>query len=276
MDDVLIDISLLSQIRAIKENLYQYFYTFKNVEAAEFLASGDYIRWKTKVPYPWFNGVLSRAQPREDANQLIDETQEYFNDMANSGYTWWLAPDLEPEDWGLHLLQHGFRYTAETPGMAVELDHLQVPTKNPLGLEIIPVEDLQTLQTWVNVFIRGYGLPEEWSFDLFELMNGLGLANPFQNYLGFLDGQAIATSQIFYSAGVAGIYNVATLPKARGKGIGAAMTRAPLIQAREQGFKLGVLQSSEMGYPIYQNLGFVQLCTMDHFYWKRSHNNNNH
>lgn len=276
MDDVLIDISLLSQIRAIKENLYQYFYTFKNVEAAEFLASGDNIRWKTKVPYPWFNGVLSRSHPREDAKQLIEETQEYFNDMANSGYTWWLAPDLEPEDWGLHLLQHGFRYTAETPGMAVELDHLQVPTKNPLGLEIIPVEDLQTLQTWVNVFIRGYGLPEEWYFDLFELMNGLGLAYPFQNYLGFLDGQAIATSHIFYSAGVAGIYNVATLPEARGKGIGAAMTRAPLIQAREQGFKLGVLQSSEMGYPIYQNLGFVQLCTMDHFYWKRSNNNNNH
>jgi len=39
-----------------------------------------------------------------------------------------------------------------------------------------------------------------------------------------------------------------------------------LIEARALGYRVGVLQSSEMGYPIYQRLGFQKMCDMDHFY----------
>jgi hypothetical protein len=44
------------------------------------------------------------------------------------------------------------------------------------------------------------------------------------------------------------------------RGIGALMTVRPLEMARARGYHLGVLQSSQMGYPLYRRLGFEDYC----------------
>ena len=93
----------------------------------------------------------------------------------------------------------------------------------------------------------------------------LGLDLPVRNYLGYLNGKPVSTCTIFYG-GAAGIYCVSTLPEARGKGIGGAITLKPLQEAREMGYRVGVLQSSEMGFNVYKKLGFRHLCQIENFY----------
>jgi ribosomal protein S18 acetylase RimI-like enzyme len=61
---------------------------------------------------------------------------------------------------------------------------------------------------------------------------------------------------LFNGAGVASVYAVATLPAARGQGIGGAITLMPLLEAREMGYRYGVLFSSEMGVSVYERIGF--------------------
>ena len=71
-----------------------------------------------------------------------------------------------------------------------------------------------------------------------------------------IDGVAVAAAALFVGAGVAGIYNVCTVPEARGRGIAGAVTAAALDEGAARGCRLAVLGSSEMGYPVYRRLGF--------------------
>ena len=77
-------------------------------------------------------------------------------------------------------------------------------------------------------------------------------------YLGNIDGTPVATSELFLGGGVAGIHGVTTVPEFRGRGIGTAMTPSPLIDARNQGYDIGVLFSSEMAVGIYRGSGFQE------------------
>jgi predicted acetyltransferase len=55
---------------------------------------------------------------------------------------------------------------------------------------------------------------------------------------------------------VAGIYNVATPAAFRNRGLGEATTRAAVAEGQRRGCVMSTLQASEMGYPIYERMGF--------------------
>jgi GNAT superfamily N-acetyltransferase len=177
-----------------------------------------------------------------------------------------LHPAVPFAPWAEVLSRHGFHADHDTPGMALDLELLPSDRPTPPTLCIVPVDNLDQLKVWTEVFIAGYELPQAWAASFYDLMAGLGLDWPTRNYLGYLDGEAVVTSTRFLGAGVAGIYDVATVPRARGCGLGAALTWTPLIEARTLGYRVGVLQSSGMGYSVYQRLGFQKVCDMDHFY----------
>ena len=50
---------------------------------------------------------------------------------------------------------------------------------------------------------------------------------------------------------------MATLPEERKKGLAAHATAEPLRIARELGYRVGVLQASAEGQPVYHRLGFA-------------------
>jgi ribosomal protein S18 acetylase RimI-like enzyme len=150
--------------------------------------------------------------------------------------------------------------------MAADLETLNEPTQTVDGLEVWVVTDEEMLRTWAHAFTLGYGLPPDWESSVYDLQKILGFGFPVRNYLGYLHGKPVATSSVFFGGGVAGIYSVSTVPGARRKGIGAALTLRPLHNAREMGYRIGVLQSSDMGFNIYQRLGFKHLCQIENFY----------
>jgi GNAT superfamily N-acetyltransferase len=267
MPTILSDLSTASLAIAAQANLHAFFGYLGRAPGVELVDRPESLRWYTGLGHPWYNGLLSRTAPGTEAGQEITAAQAYFQARGVPAFTWWLAPDVPREPWMALLRGHGFGYEAKTPGMAIQLRTLPVESRAPAGLEIVPVEDLEQLRIWNRTFVTGYPVPAEAEEALFQLLAGLGLAWPIRHYLGYLNGRPASTSSVFLGAGVAGVQFVATLPEARGQGLGAAMTLAPLRAARDLGYQAGILQSSEVGYKVYLRLGFVKVCEVDNFYW---------
>lgn len=132
-----------------------------------------------------------------------------------------------------------------------------IPDEGPSvdGLEVTSV-DASTLEAYGDVLSAGFGMPR-------ELVSGLMGAEllvetpGFTGILGVLDGEPVAASGVFVTDATAGIYNVATVASARGRGIGAAVTWAAALAGRDAGATRSILQASEMGEPVYARMGYA-------------------
>jgi GNAT superfamily N-acetyltransferase len=147
--------------------------------------------------------------------------------------------------------------------MALDLNRL---TDRPDGLTGFSIQKVanQEMQTlWAHVAGAGTGFPEAATQALERLE--ATLSDPQyraqHRYVGYLEGTPVATSALVLDSGVAGIYAVATLPEAGRQGIGRMMTLFPLLEARQLGYRVGVLQASSMGYPVYAKMGFKDVCS---------------
>jgi GNAT superfamily N-acetyltransferase len=78
-------------------------------------------------------------------------------------------------------------------------------------------------------------------------------------YVAHHDGAAAACAVTYDRDGDCGVYMVATLPEARGRGLaGGLMTRA-LADAAERGCATSTLQATAAGAPLYARLGYRDL-----------------
>ncbi len=78
-------------------------------------------------------------------------------------------------------------------------------------------------------------------------------------YVAYKQGEPVGSAALCEAAGLAGIYNVASHPRHRRAGIGTALMRRVLEEARERGIGTCVLQSSAAGEPLYARLRFERL-----------------
>jgi ribosomal protein S18 acetylase RimI-like enzyme len=75
-------------------------------------------------------------------------------------------------------------------------------------------------------------------------------------FVGRLGGRPVGYSLAIRSERTSGVYNVGTLPEARRRGVGTALTWAAVDHGRRAGYDCAVLQSSEMAVAMYEAMGF--------------------
>jgi GNAT superfamily N-acetyltransferase len=150
--------------------------------------------------------------------------------------------------------------TGQARSAQIPLDAALSALGAPEGVAIEGVHDRASLAQWARTFCAGMEVPAAVATVLEPAIarDALGEAAAIRYYLARLDGEPVATAMLVLAAGVAGIYAVATIETARRRGIGAAVTLAPLLDARDRGYVAGVLQSSEMGYGVYARMGFTE------------------
>jgi ribosomal protein S18 acetylase RimI-like enzyme len=270
MEKILSDLSESSLVNAIETNLFAHFHLFKGWSQAEIHDTSELMWTITEIPFPLFNSVLRARLSPETTDDAINAAIARCQSQ-NVPMLWWTGPSTQPSDLGSRLSARGFK-AAELPGMATDLNSLPDKVELPENLVIRQVRSAEALETWCRILCTAFEMPGFVADALFDFFRSLGFDLQFlyRNYLGYLKDEVVATSSLFLGAGVAGIYNVATLKEARRKGIGAAMTAFPLVEARSLGYRVGTLQSSEIGFSVYRNLGFQEYCKIFQYIWPGS------
>jgi GNAT superfamily N-acetyltransferase len=272
MEKILADLSVQGRVKkAIKTNWENYHYCLGQSPSVE-LSIGRYLTWfVTNVPDHFMNLVVCTQLPSEGADELIGNALAYFRSLHIKKVSWLAEEGVPADEIKKHLLAHGLT-SNDSFGANMAVDLRSVPEDLPIrpGLEIVRVEDKGTLQEWIHIASIGFGVAEEFEQVWYDFFVEAVFEQPFWTYLAFLNGQPVGTSQLFLSAGVAGIYNVTCVPEARGQGIGAAITQAPLLDAKAIGYRVGILQASKLGYPVYRRLGFQDFGKMSVYLWENN------
>jgi GNAT superfamily N-acetyltransferase len=269
MQTILSDFSVPVLVGAIKANWADYYISLGRSPEAE-LFFGTYLTWfLSGVPDPFLNVVLRTQLPQDGAGEIIDETLAHFRSRDVKRLSWWAETNTPGMDLDRLLSTRGLTFKEGGTGMAADLKALHEDLSTPAGLTIKLVEDKAALKQWIHVASIGFGIPENGEMRFLGLFANLGYERPVRSYLAIWNGQPIGTSQLFLSAGVAGIYNVTCLPQARHQGIGTALTLTALLEARRLGYRISILQASHLGYTVYLRLGFQDYGKLNIYQWER-------
>lgn len=253
----------------IEKNLQECLASFGKLPGAVATVTSDIVSIRCPIPLSFTNGV---ALARFSKSNLADCVANLVFPYQELGlpFRWWVTPSSSPAPLGDALIKYGMTKRFAIPGMGVQISESKNDVACPSGFSIERVRNVEELEVWSETFTIGFENEPETAAYWTTVFSSFGFSDdsPWRFYTGFLNGKPVATSSMFIGSAAVGIYHVVTFPEARGLGIGSLMTLEPLREGRELGFEHGVLQSSDMGLPIYLRLGFKEYFLADFYVWQ--------
>ncbi|HUI78624.1 MAG TPA: GNAT family N-acetyltransferase [Bryobacteraceae bacterium] len=209
------------------------------------------------VTFQMFNAAFlsGHVQSESDLAQRILLAALHFEQRAEE-WAYWVC-----EDWmdsrtrkrSRKLFdQHGLRHSVDLPGMIA--GRLRPPVRPLPRLEIRRVADARTREAFCAIGSACFNVPLSWFREVFEQES---VWSRFRGYVGYHDEEPVSTVAVVVNSGVAGVYNVATLPGSQRRGYGEAVMRYALEEAhRQSGVETTILQSTPAGYHLYERMGY--------------------
>jgi ribosomal protein S18 acetylase RimI-like enzyme len=205
--------------------------------------------------HPVISNAAFRRDDDVDAGDFITRAREFFA-ARDRGFSIWVRAGQAADD--------DLAATAEAAGFQAVYEMPEMLLGNELATEPLPAEaELRRLSAeneapgfW-EVAKEAYasnGFPPE-VFAGYTDHSGL-LAENVVAFIAYLDGEPASIAMTIVSHGVAGIYWVGSLERARGLGLGRAVTVAATNAGLARGAEIASLQASPMGKPIYTKLGY--------------------
>jgi predicted GNAT family acetyltransferase len=246
MEQPIVTFSSETAIPAIENNIHDLF-KFVGQKVPSSLAIEEDISWIMSKPF-WPNFLFEPNFKEGTISQRLENIVGMIK-AYRIPPTLFFGPMAKPYNLIDFLERYEFECFLNQPGMAADLSKINDSFSKPPDLYISVAESKTLITDWINLN------PNMFDIELFEK---LVIDPKFRLYIGILNGRVVARSILFLSAGVAGIYHIFVPPEFRGQGIGTAITLAQLIDARKQGYRVGILTASQMGEPIYKKIGFKE------------------
>jgi ribosomal protein S18 acetylase RimI-like enzyme len=209
------------------------------------------------LPCDTFNMVCRARLEAGLADARVREVVAHFA-RSKRPFAWWHSPWDQPADLGRRLEDAGLVLDETDLAMAADLVRLRVETALPAGLRIGRARTPAALQHFAAVVAANWSPPDSWVLRFYELAAPVVLTeeSPLWYFVGYLEGVPVASAEVVFGGGVAGLYSVCTLEAYRRRGFGTALTAHALLAARAAGCSHAILQASTEGAGIYARAGF--------------------
>jgi GNAT superfamily N-acetyltransferase len=200
------------------------------------------------VPKARMNGLLLPPHPVDPGR--LRELAEPF-----TGGPWSMsAVDHEAAGVGALAAELGL-VRVVLPSLTLPLRVLTAQPPRSASEEVLAVGSDAERLLWATTCDVAFGSPAGLSARL--LTPELAAAPEVRAHLAVLDGRPVATAlSVLDEQGWLGLFTVATVPEARGRGVGARLVRAVLEDGARRGARTAHLQSSDMARSLYERIGF--------------------
>ncbi|HEV3413301.1 MAG TPA: GNAT family N-acetyltransferase [Puia sp.] len=185
----------------------------------------------------------------ENAGRELDALVTFYLRYPPGSAGCWSLDPPQPVHLGVSLLARGFQPGWRPHWMALDLGQVQTNFPIPKGLTIVRDNE--------SSLIAVRNLP--YAQVVVPRASDAAFPGQWVRMVASIRGKVVGQSVVFLTAGewgVAGIYHVGVVPRARGKGIGKAVTLAVCRYAKEMGYRYAVLNSTDIGRHTYRQLGF--------------------
>lgn len=267
MNTILRDLSPQAVILAHNESLTAFWsQLFGCFPQAAFYNDMGTLWFETGIRHDIFNRGLQTYVQLTSSRGEVERATNHFR-QHHLPFLWHLGEATDSISGRPFLERHGLTHYETEPVMAIDLLKFKEDMPAVPQLSIRSVTTTEALQQWIHVWELGN---TEEVMDLwFTCYSHLYYRRegPLHLYIGILDGEAVATAEVFFGGGVAYIGAINTLARYRGRGIGTSMTSNVLQSAQKQGYHIGVLTASPMGETIYRRLGFQEYGTFSTYLW---------
>jgi ribosomal protein S18 acetylase RimI-like enzyme len=229
----------------------------------------DVLLYVTGLPASFANGAKGPRLDETSADAIIERSRQLLTKAAVPG-SWSVGPLATPADLGERLERAGFPREFDLHMMAADIGDIDLDVEPPPDLRIRRVDGEEAHRESLHVMERGFEMSPEHTRTIDATVRAVGFDPdaPWVRFVGTADGRPMASSGLMLFGGVAGIYNVATLPEARRRGFGDAMTRAAIRYGRDRRYRVAILGASEMGRGIYERMGFQEVCEVRQYVYE--------
>jgi GNAT superfamily N-acetyltransferase len=251
-----------SRIAPVEDNLVAFFDAAFDHPMFEPAGFPDVRAVHCSVPHPLFNSVCGATFPDDEVEErALAVTAAYVE--RGLPFLWWATPSGHADSLRPVLTDAGL-VVEDVPGMWRSCEAALDPRTHEL-LSVDVAESPAELRASIEVMTEGFGMPGDLVDPLLAVVEAM--AGSYVQVTAHLEGRPVGSGTVFLHGTTGGLYNIATVPDARGQGVGRAVTATLANIARDRGCSETVLHASEAGRPLYDRLGYDAVCVVPQFVW---------
>lgn len=219
--------------------------------------------YSTGIDFPTCNGVIEKSSGKLKL-QDVKEAVSFFT-SKKLPFVWWTEDKL--------LETEGFQFGGLMKGLTLDTAKSK-SAPPPSGVTVKVVHSEEELNDFCRILSSCFGFIPEVEKQYVKFCK-TAMDNKDQiHFMAYMNGIPVATTTLSTQPNSAGIWNSATLPEYRKKGIGTYICSVASKHAQELKYPkvISILMPKGLAWSVFDALGYKEVSTLPFYMYGTSHN----